>query len=219
MDKLLVAALRNTFRMEQEDAEGLAKTVETIFKGQKEVEDMSIDKYVRALFYELQKENILKIRREESKEQGKQMRKFYWSFNIEEIKKEADRNSIDLIIENTGVNSLSYDYDMEEMMEIAREFEIGICLDTGHANISGIGSVSIEELMERTEELHLHDNFGEEDEHLPVGDGNIEWDRYRPLMLKKEMIAVHEVRLGNNTENEIIRSRNRAEEIKENCFT
>ena len=91
MDKLLVAALKNTFRMEQEDAEGLAKTVETIFKGQKEVEDMSIDKYVRALFYELQKENLLKIRREELKEQGKQMRKFYWSFNKEEIRKEALR--------------------------------------------------------------------------------------------------------------------------------
>jgi len=91
MDKLLVAALKNAFKMEQEDAEGLAKTVETIFKGQKEVEDMSIDKYVRALFYELQKENLLKIRREELKEKGKQMRKFYWSFNMEEIRKEAFR--------------------------------------------------------------------------------------------------------------------------------
>ncbi|MFH1416367.1 MAG: sugar phosphate isomerase/epimerase [Elusimicrobiota bacterium] len=139
--------------------------------------------------------------------------------SMEDIKKEADKNRIDLIIENTGVDRLSYDYDIEEMIDIAREFGTGICLDTGHANISGMGAVLAEEVIEKTEELHLHDNFGEKDEHLPVGDGNIDWSLYRPLMLKQDMITVHEVRLGNNTENEIIRSRKRAEEIAADCFT
>ncbi|MFO7999758.1 MAG: hypothetical protein R6U46_00835 [Marinilabilia sp.] len=63
--------------MKKEDAIGLAKTVETIFKGKKEVEDMNIDKYQRALLYELQKENLLKLRREEMKEKGKNLRKYY----------------------------------------------------------------------------------------------------------------------------------------------
>lgn len=91
MNKLLVDALKNTFKMKKEDAEGLAKTVENIFKGRKEVEDMSIDKYQRALLYELQKEKLLTLRREELKEKGKKLRKYYWSFNNNRIEKEAHK--------------------------------------------------------------------------------------------------------------------------------
>jgi chromatin segregation and condensation protein Rec8/ScpA/Scc1 (kleisin family) len=91
MNKLLIEALKNAFDMEQDDAIGLAKTVETIFNGQKEIEDMTIDKYARSLFYELQRQNLLKIRREEMREQGKAMRKFYWSLDKQRIKQEARR--------------------------------------------------------------------------------------------------------------------------------
>ena len=89
MNKLLAKALKNTFNMKMEDAVGLADTVEKIFNGQKEIEDMSIDKYTRALFYELLKEKLLKVRREEYKEKGRNMRRFYWSYNHERIQEEA----------------------------------------------------------------------------------------------------------------------------------
>jgi len=93
MNKLLIQALKNAFDMKKEDAEGLAKTVEQIFDGNKEIEDMSIDKYQRALLYELLNEKLLKIRREEHKEKGKCMRKYYWSFNKPRISEEAQRKS------------------------------------------------------------------------------------------------------------------------------
>jgi len=51
MKRLLVKALKNIFEMEKEDAKALAKTVENIFDGKKEIEDMDIDKYSRSLFY------------------------------------------------------------------------------------------------------------------------------------------------------------------------
>jgi len=86
MKQLLIKALKNSFKMSKEDAIALAKTVEEIFKGKNEIEDMTIDKYSRALFYDLQREKLLKLRREEFKENGKQMRKYYWSFNNEAIK-------------------------------------------------------------------------------------------------------------------------------------
>jgi len=89
MDKMLVEALKNAFDMQKEDAVNLAKTVENIFDGNKEIEDMTIDKYARALFYELQRQKLLKIRREEIKEQGKKLRKFYWSFDKKMIKEKA----------------------------------------------------------------------------------------------------------------------------------
>ena len=91
MRNLLIRALKNTFNMQKEDAVGLAETIENIFQGREEIEDMPIDKYVRALFYELQREKLLKLRRDEFKEKGKIMRKFYWSFNDEGIRREAYR--------------------------------------------------------------------------------------------------------------------------------
>ena len=89
MKKLLVKALKNKYDMAKDDAIALAKTVEEIFDGREEIEDMSIDKYSRALLYELQRQKLLKIRREEIKEQGKQIRKYYWSFNDKSIKQAA----------------------------------------------------------------------------------------------------------------------------------
>ena len=89
MKRLFVKALRNIFDMEKEDAIQIAKTVEEVFQGKDEVEDMTLDKYMRSLFYELQRERLLKLRREEYKEKGKYIRKYYWSFNNDIIKEEA----------------------------------------------------------------------------------------------------------------------------------
>lgn len=89
MKRLLAKALKNRFNMTKEDAIALTKTVEEIFNGQNEVEDMAIDKYVRALFYELQRERLLKLRREEFKKKGKFIRKYYWSFNNDIIREVA----------------------------------------------------------------------------------------------------------------------------------
>jgi len=89
MKRLLAKALKNKFDMAKDDAIALAKTVEEIFDGKEEIEDMSIDKYSRALLYELQRQKLLKIRREEIKEEGKQIRKYYWSFNDKSIKQAA----------------------------------------------------------------------------------------------------------------------------------
>lgn len=89
MKRLLALALKNKFNMTKEDAIALTKTVESVFDGKEEIEDMSIDKYSRALFYELQRERLLKLRREEYKEKGKYIRKYYWSFNNDIIREEA----------------------------------------------------------------------------------------------------------------------------------
>jgi len=89
MKRLFVKALENIFEMKREDARGLAKTVEEIFHGEKEIEDMTIDKYARSLFYELHREKLLRLRREEYREKGKYIRKYYWSFDNDAIRQEA----------------------------------------------------------------------------------------------------------------------------------
>ena len=94
MNSLLIKALKNKFEMSQEDARALAKTVKGVFKGAEEIEDMTIDKYTRSLFYELHKEKFLTLRRDEFRENGKFIRKYYWSFNDDAIREEAYRKPV-----------------------------------------------------------------------------------------------------------------------------
>jgi hypothetical protein len=95
MNPLFVKALKNGFDMSKEDAAALAITVQKAFKGRKEVEDMSLDKHVRSIFYELHQKNMLVLRREEVKEKGKFIRKYFWSFNSDGIKIEAYRKPLE----------------------------------------------------------------------------------------------------------------------------
>ena len=94
MKRLLAKALKNKFNMTQEDANELTKTVEKVFDGKEEIEDMIIDKYARSLFYELQRERLLNLRREEYREQGKYIRKYYWSFNNDIIRETAYKKHV-----------------------------------------------------------------------------------------------------------------------------
>lgn len=91
MNTLFKRALKNGFDMTNEDAEALARTINKAFRGRKEVEDMTLDKHVRSLFYELHQKHYLTLRREEVKENGKFIRKFYWSFDQNGIRDGAKR--------------------------------------------------------------------------------------------------------------------------------
>lgn len=53
---------------------------------------------------------------------------------------------------------------------------IGYCLDTGHAMTTGVRPGEMAQLMsDRLLTTHLHDNHGQRDEHLPPGQGIIDW--------------------------------------------
>ena len=57
---------------------------------------------------------------------------------------------------------------------------IGICWDTGHANILNKESPqddAIRYLGKRIKCTHIHNNFSDLDPHLPPDSGNIEWDK------------------------------------------
>lgn len=61
---------------------------------------------------------------------------------------------------------------------------VGHCFDSGHFNM--FATVSLQEwfavLGERIVESHLHDNHGQADEHLPVGEGEIDFDLVTSLL-------------------------------------
>lgn len=65
--------------------------------------------------------------------------------------------------------------DFNYLFERLHSGHFMFCLDTGHANI-GEGVVPyIECLGEKTKIVHYHDNKGSNDNHLPIGEGIINW--------------------------------------------
>ncbi|MCL2760245.1 MAG: sugar phosphate isomerase/epimerase [Desulfuromonadales bacterium] len=63
---------------------------------------------------------------------------------------------------------------------------LGHCFDVGHWNLFHKEGSSLEEWFEvlgyHIFEVHIHDNHGESDEHLPVGEGEIDFKLYFRLL-------------------------------------
>lgn len=56
--------------------------------------------------------------------------------------------------------------------------EIGACLDTGHAFLAGELFPLVYKLAPHLRMLHVHDNKGHLDDHLPPGEGRIDWGAF-----------------------------------------
>ena len=87
----------------------------------------------------------------------------------------AQTYDLNIYIEN------SQDVDpgpIRELMNRITDPRVGVCLDLGHANYS---RCSIEEwldvLCDRIGYLHLSDNNGLFDDHLPLGTGTVDWEK------------------------------------------
>ncbi|MEE1193340.1 MAG: sugar phosphate isomerase/epimerase family protein [Phascolarctobacterium sp.] len=98
--------------------------------------------------------------------------------NIIEI---AEQYNVKVLIENVGLRpKQSLLFDLPDFMALLEVFtEVGVLLDTGHAHVNGwdIPAV-IKALGKRLKACHLHDNGGAGDEHLPIGQGSINWEAY-----------------------------------------
>ncbi len=65
--------------------------------------------------------------------------------------------------------------DILSILAELRASGIGACLDTGHASLSGDLHNLILGFNDRLCMLHAHDNHGRGDDHLPPGDGILDW--------------------------------------------
>jgi sugar phosphate isomerase/epimerase len=64
----------------------------------------------------------------------------------------------------------------QELLGMAEGIEgIGITCDLGHAHTLGRVKEFLN-FLPRADHLHIHDNHGEYDEHLALGDGTIDWE-------------------------------------------
>jgi len=82
-----------------------------------------------------------------------------------------------LNFENVGYHGQSI-YTMDEFIRALDDIDdtVGYLIDTGHANINGWNIPElIRSLSGRIDAIHLHDNNGTGDSHLPINKGNINW--------------------------------------------
>ena len=73
-------------------------------------------------------------------------------------------------------NHLEHDATlMADLIAEVNSERLSICLDIGHAHCCSVQTVIqwIEQLRDKIGYVHLHDNHGDKDEHLPLGQGNI----------------------------------------------
>lgn len=66
--------------------------------------------------------------------------------------------------------------------------DVGVCLDTGHAHLSGDLRTVAHKLSGHLWMMHATDNHGHRDDHLPPGDGQIDWHR---LLRQMARIGFH----------------------------
>lgn len=84
---------------------------------------------------------------------------------------------------------------LRKLMKRAEDARVCVCLDIGHANYSQAAMGAwFDQLRDWIAYLHLSDNMGQFDDHLPIGEGTIDWkladtlwrqlDRRMPITLE-----------------------------------
>ncbi|MCW4050869.1 MAG: sugar phosphate isomerase/epimerase [Candidatus Bathyarchaeota archaeon] len=103
-----------------------------------------------------------------------------WELNLRSLLwllRYAEEYGVSMLVENVPeptpyllitVNDFELFY--EEM-----QLDIGMVLDVAHANLQGETLDFIDRFSDKIKHLHVSDNHGESDQHLPIGEGSIDW--------------------------------------------
>jgi sugar phosphate isomerase/epimerase len=106
--------------------------------------------------------------------------------------REAESAGVILAIENIFEERPD---TIKELVEAVDSPNLRVCLDAGHINL--YSAVAMEEwfvsLGPYIAELHIHDNFGVMDDHLPVGDGEIDFQLFFSLVAQHTNGPIHAI--------------------------
>ncbi len=94
----------------------------------------------------------------------------------EVLVKKTEKLKVPLLLENVWEHEPGLHRILFEKLPSTH---FGFCFDVGHQHCFSSASMDqwLHALMEQTQELHLHDNDGSHDLHLPIGQGNIDFQR------------------------------------------
>ena len=98
--------------------------------------------------------------------------------SLKEILDFNERYGFELRLENSIPGELGcFLEDLCEIREKLKSPKVKFCFDTGHYNIGKKQDDILKEISNQITEVHLHDNRGDEDSHLPPGDGKIDFSK------------------------------------------
>lgn len=105
-----------------------------------------------------------------------------WELNIRSVRwllRYANEYGVDLLMENVPQSKpyLLVSVSDFEMFYEEIKFDLGIVLDIAHSHLQGETLDFIESFSDKIRHVHVSDNHGESDEHLPIGEGSIDWQK------------------------------------------
>jgi len=129
---------------------------------------------------------------------------------------EAEELGLRIAVENTSReppwNNIS---ETRGLVEAVASEKIGMCLDFGHAGINGYTpGAALKEAAGREICIHLHDNHGRADEHLPPGCGSLDWSSLAEAPKTRATYIVLESDCSGGTRNCLARLRSAAVSAK-----
>ena len=101
----------------------------------------------------------------------------YSKESLKKIDRGAAEYGVVVAVENMPSFVVMMGQTPEELLELIDGTDLMICFDIGHANTMGMIDECISAFSGRIANIHIHDNIGDKDEHMTIGDGNIDFDR------------------------------------------
>jgi sugar phosphate isomerase/epimerase len=95
--------------------------------------------------------------------------------NLKNIALYAEQQNVRITLENLGHGYYREPERLVTVIETLGQENVGLCIDTGHRNLSGSPAEALRTTGKHLFTVHIHDNDGERDEHLLPGRGNIDW--------------------------------------------
>lgn len=107
--------------------------------------------------------------------------------SLEELCEYALDLGITLLIENqpdpTGARIGSRTAELVDIIEAVDMPNIGLCFDLAHAVVSaGDWRQEWEAAADHVASVHVSDTYGRDDDHLPLGEGNVDWARFAVVL-------------------------------------
>lgn len=112
-----------------------------------------------------------------------------WTRNLDSIRVLADsasEESVRISVENVMNPFLLVTVEEFKRFYGEAEENVGLALDTGHANLVGEVDAFVKELPSKLVHVHAHDNVGKHDQHLAIGYGSIDWRSFADLLKKND---------------------------------
>jgi len=131
-------------------------------------------------------------------------RHIQWDMNIDSLKQINDyggKKGVIVALENIGYTRSVMDQTIEDLIKMrdAVGESLQFTLDFGHSRLTNNTKEAIQLMGENIRHLHITDNMGQKDDHIPIGDGTIDYTPYLDFLRSfRHMMTLELVEFGDD---------------------